>query len=67
MQEVIKCPQCNSEILVVNIPVNGIINDKSISCPQCDSAIYKTTLDHDMIDFMTTGTDPRLAPRSDSG
>ena len=55
MHTVIKCPQCNSEIA-----------DKS-SCPQCDLAKYKTILDYDMIDFMTTGTDPRLAPRSDSG
>ena len=56
MQEAIKCPRCNSEIA-----------DESIGCPQCDSTIYKTILDYDMIDFMTTGTDPRLAPRSDSG
>ena len=56
MQEAIQCPQCNSEI-----------TDKLISCPQCDSTIYETMLDYDMIDFMTTGTDPRLAPRSDSG
>ena len=58
MQKVIKCPQCNSEI-----------TDESIGCRKCASTIsrYTIILDYDMIDFMTTGTDPRLAPRSDSG
>jgi len=57
MQEVIKCQQCNTEI----------INNKSISCPVCGTIWYEAILDREIIDFMTTGTDPRLAPRSDSG
>ena len=56
MQEVIKCQRCNTEII-----------NKSMFCPQCNAIIYENLLDYEMVDFMTTGTDPRLPPRSDAG
>jgi len=57
MQEIIQCPQCNAEIIT-----------NSLLCSSCGTIIYESIiLDCNIIEFMTTGTDPRLAPRSDSG
>ena len=54
------CPKC----------LKIIFDNNSIKCITCDVTMRQYNyepLDHEMVDFMTTGTDPRLAPRADSG
>ena len=56
------CPRC------------GIVYDEfEIRCSGCKLSVEDIKyvedriVSNDMVDFMTTGTDPRLTPRSDSG
>jgi len=54
------CPRCLKIIFDNNI----------IKCITCNVTMRQYNyepLDHEMVDFMTTGTDPRLSPRADSG
>ena len=56
------CPRCNA-----------IYDEFELKCSRCSLSVQdiKTVEDHlissDIVAFMTTGTDPRLAHRSDSG
>ena len=56
------CPRCNS-----------IYDEFELKCSGCNltvqdiQSVENHLINNEVVDFMTTGTDPRLAPRSDSG
>ena len=56
------CPRCNA-----------IYDEFELRCSSCKLSvkdiknIEEMLINDEIVDFMTTGTDPRLAPRSDSG
>ena len=56
------CPRCNA-----------IYDEFELRCSGCNLSvkdiknIEENLINDEVVDFMTTGTDPRLAPRSDSG
>ena len=56
------CPRCNS-----------VYDEFEIRCSGCNLTvediryIEDRLVTNEIVEFMTTGTDPRLAPRSDSG
>ena len=56
------CPRCSV-----------IYDEVELRCSGCNllvtdiKNIEEKLINDEIVDFMTTGTDPRLAPRSDSG
>ena len=56
------CPRCNA-----------IYDEFELKCSGCNLSVEDIEyvkdrlLNNEVVEFMTTGTDPRLAPRSDSG
>ena len=56
------CPRCNA-----------IYDEFELKCSGCNLSVQDIQcvedglLNNEVVEFMTTGTDPRLAPRSDSG
>ena len=56
------CPRCNA-----------IYDEFELKCSGCNLSVKDIEyvkdrlLNNEVVEFMTTGTDPRLAPRSDSG
>jgi len=56
------CPRCNA-----------IYDEFELKCSGCKLSVKDIEyvkdrlLNNEVVEFMTTGTDPRLAPRSDSG
>jgi predicted amidophosphoribosyltransferase len=50
------CYNCSSEICA---------SDKR--CPACESPIFFDLVDQSVVEFMTEGTNPNMAPRSDNG
>ena len=49
----------------------GVVDEFEEDCSQCGLqniwSYHHALINDVVIDFMTTGTDPRMAPRSDSG
>jgi len=50
------CYNCHSKILE---------NDKT--CKECSTRIPFDMIDQSVVEFMTEGTNPNMAPRSDNG
>jgi len=56
------CPRCSA-----------IYDEFELKCSGCGLSVQDIKyiedrlLNNEIVEFMTTGTDPRLAPRSDSG
>ena len=56
------CPRCNV-----------VYDEFEVRCSGCNLSaqdiqyVEDRLINNEVVEFMTTGTDPRLAPRSDSG